>query len=67
MTKNNINVLKDHKLQKVLQFFHRESNGAVIQLRKFIDAFHQMEEDSNDNEEEDVYHREKRNVDRGVT
>ena len=62
-----MNIMNVHRTTKSFTNFSRESNGAIIQLRKFIDAFHLMEENSSGNEEEDVYHREKRNVDRGVT
>ena len=38
-----------------------------MQLRKFIDAFHQLDENYEDKDVEGVYHREKRESDRGVT
>lgn len=43
------------------------SDESIILLRKFIDSFQQIEEDHDENEVEGVYHRTKRNSDRGVT
>ena len=49
-------------------FVFRSTDEAVIQLRKFLNAFHPIDNRDGDNEEtEGVYHREKRQVDRGVT
>jgi len=43
------------------------SDESVILLRNFIDSFQGLKENDEDNEEEGVYHRVKRNGDRGVT
>ena len=46
---------------------YRSSDESIILLRNFIDSFQQIEEDHDGNEVEGVYHRTKRNSDRGVT
>ena len=62
--------LVNHEWQKhemFSLFLFRSSDESVILLRNFIDSFQGLKENDEDNEEEGVYHRVKRNGDRGVT